>query len=197
MTSPVCSLRLPPRSGFPFLRGRAPRWGTVPGTIFRCAKKLVVVVGVVMREGQALHAGHFRNLHGLIEAAVAPSAPFLQFLSRVLRVMDQQIGAARQLHQPRIDLLAMLDIRANDEHFAVSLNPETIRSAGMVVPLRGNFGWHIADAGEVSAGICNLQELEIGTHAIQLHREIFGLHLDFENLPQICRCLVPAERREA
>ena len=46
------------------------------------------------------------------------------------------------------------------------------------------------------AGISDLQELEIGTHAIQLHREIFGLHLDFENLPQICHCLVPAERQK-
>jgi hypothetical protein len=55
---------------------------------FDALKKLVVVFGVVMREGQALHAGHFRNLHGLIEAAVSPSAPFLQFLGRVLRVMD-------------------------------------------------------------------------------------------------------------
>ena len=52
-------------------------------------KKLVVVFGVVMREGQTLHAGHFRKLHGLIEAAMSPSAPFLQFLGRVLRVMDQ------------------------------------------------------------------------------------------------------------
>ena len=86
-----------------------------PTQFFDALKKLVVVFGVVMREGQALHAGHFRKLHGLIEAAVSPSAPFLQFLSRVLRVMDQQVRAARQLHQPRIDLLAMLDIRANAE----------------------------------------------------------------------------------
>ena len=43
---------------------------------------------VVMREGQTLRAGHFRKLHGLIEAAVSPSAPFLQFLGRVLRVVD-------------------------------------------------------------------------------------------------------------
>src|SRR6476620_12598159 len=98
-----------------------------------------------MREGQALHIGHFRKLHGLIEAAVSPSAPFEQFLGSVLRVMDQQVRAACQLHQLRIDLLAMLDIRANDEHFAVSLNPETIRSSGMVVPLSGNNGWHIAE----------------------------------------------------
>jgi hypothetical protein len=48
---------------------------------FDALKKLVVVFGVVMREGQALHAGHFRKLHGPIEAAVSPSAPFLQFLT--------------------------------------------------------------------------------------------------------------------
>src|SRR5436309_1005208 len=90
----------------------------------------------------------------------------------------------------------MLDIRANDEHFAAPLNPETIRSAGMVVPLSGDYGFHIIDAGEVFAGISDLQELEIGPHVIQLHREIFSLHLDFENLPQIANCLVPAERQE-
>src|SRR6267143_6269085 len=90
----------------------------------------------------------------------------------------------------------MLDIRANDEHFAAPLNPETIRSAGMVVPLGGDYGFHIIDAGEVFAGISDLQELEIGPHVIQLHREIFSLHLDFENLPQIPNCLVPAERQE-
>jgi hypothetical protein len=127
---------------------------------------------------------------------MSPSAPFLQFLGSVLRVMDQQVRIARQLHQPRIDLLAMLDIRANDEHFPISLDPETIRSAGMVVPLSGDYGFHIVDASEVFVGISDLQELEIGPHVIQLHREIFSLHLDFENLPQILNCLVPAERQE-
>src|SRR6266403_1901998 len=90
----------------------------------------------------------------------------------------------------------MLDIRANDEHFAAPLNPETIRSAGMVVPLGGDYGFHIIEGGEVPAGISNLQELEIGPHVIQLHRKIFRLHLDFENLTQIGDCLVPAERQE-
>src|SRR5438132_14053670 len=90
----------------------------------------------------------------------------------------------------------MLDIRANDEHFATSLDPKTICSAGMVVPLRSDHGFHTVDAGEVFAGISDLQELEIGPHVIQLHREIFRLHLDFENLPQIANCLVPAERQE-
>ena len=152
--------------------------------------------GVVMGEGQAFYASHFRKLDGLIEAAMSPSAPFLQFLGRVLRVMDQQVRIARQLHQPRINLLAMLDIGANDKHFPISLDPETIRSAGMVVPLSGDYGFHIVDASEVFAGISDLQELEIGPHVIQLYREIFSLHLDFKNLPQIPNCLIPAERQE-
>ena len=66
----------------------------------------------------------------------------------------------------------------------------------MVVPLSGDYGFHIVDAGEVFAGISDLQELEIGSHVIQLHREIFRLHLDFENLPQIGDCLVAAERQQ-
>jgi len=90
----------------------------------------------------------------------------------------------------------MFDIRANNEHLSVSLDPETIRSSGMVVPLSGNYGVYIVDAGEVFAGISDLQELEIGPHVIQLDREICRLHLDFENLPQIANCLAPAERQE-
>src|SRR6266550_1816685 len=90
----------------------------------------------------------------------------------------------------------MLDIRANDEHFAASLDPETVRSARMVVPLSGDYGFHIVDAGEMFAGISDLQELEISSHVIQLDREIFRLHLDFENLPQIADCLIPAECQE-
>ncbi len=63
------------------------------------------------------------------------------------------------------------------------------------MPLSGDHGFHIIDAGEVFASISDLQELEIGPHVIQLHREIFSLHLDFEYLPQIADCLVPAERQ--
>lgn len=90
----------------------------------------------------------------------------------------------------------MLDIRANDQDFPISLDPETTRSAWMVVPLSGDYGFHIVDAGEVFAGIGDLQELEIGSDVIQLYREIFRLHLDFENLPQIADCLIPAERQQ-
>jgi hypothetical protein len=66
----------------------------------------------------------------------------------------------------------------------------------MVVPLSGDYGCHIVDTGEVFGGISDLQELEVGPHVIQLHREIFRLHLDFENLPQIGDCLAPPERQE-
>src|SRR4029453_8102312 len=90
----------------------------------------------------------------------------------------------------------MLEIRANDEHLPISFDPETIRSARMVMPLSGDNGVYIVDGGEVFAGVSDLQELEIGPHVIQLHREIFRLHLDFENLPQITDRLVPAKRQE-
>lgn len=45
--------------------------------LFNAQEKFVVVLGVVMREGQALYPSHFSNLHRLIEAAVSPTAPFL------------------------------------------------------------------------------------------------------------------------
>src|SRR5207244_5387749 len=82
------------------------------------------------------------------------------------------------------------------EDFSISLDPETICSTGMVVPLSGDYGFHTVDAGKVFACVSDLQELEIGPHVIQLHRKIFRLHLDFENLPQIGDCLVPAERQQ-
>src|SRR5256886_12079521 len=110
--------------------------------------------------------------------------------------MHQQDRPARQLDQPRIDLLAMLDIHANGEHPSISLDPETVRSAGMVMSLSGDNGIYIVDASEVFAGISDLQELEIGAHVVQLHREILRLHLDFENLPQIANRLAPPERQE-
>ena len=64
------------------------------------------------------------------------------------------------------------------------------------MPLRSDHGFYIVDAGEVFAGINDLQELEIGAHVIQLYREIFSLHLDLENLPQTPDCLVSAERQQ-
>ena len=35
----ICNLRLPPGSGFPFLRGQPPCWGTVLDIVFRCAEE--------------------------------------------------------------------------------------------------------------------------------------------------------------
>ena len=83
-----CSLSLPLNRDFHSFAGKHRVGEPFLTQFFDALKKIVVVVGVMMREGQAFHVGHFRNLHGLIEAAVSPSAPFLQFLGRVLRVMD-------------------------------------------------------------------------------------------------------------
>ena len=64
------------------------------------------------------------------------------------------------------------------------------------MPLGSNHGFYIIDAAEMFAGIGDLQEFEIGSHAIQLHREIFRLHLDLEDLPQMANRLVSAKREE-
>ncbi len=57
----------------------------------------------------------------------------------------------------------MLNIRANNQHLAVALNPKSIRSTRVVVPLTGDFGLYIVDAGgEVLAGIFDLQKIKIG-----------------------------------
>src|SRR6188474_895739 len=90
----------------------------------------------------------------------------------------------------------MLNVRANDEHSSIAFDPETIRSTGMVVFLRGDHGLHILDGGEVFAGIGDLQELEIGSHLLQLYWEIFRLHLDLEDLPQMTNGLIPGKREE-
>src|SRR2546423_1840421 len=91
----------------------------------------------------------------------------------------------------------MLDICANHKHLATSLDPKAIRSAGMVMPLSGNHSFDIVHGGEMLAGIRDLQELEICPHVFQLDREILGLHLNLENLPQVVDGLIPAERQQS
>src|SRR5690242_4633931 len=87
----------------------------------------------------------------------------------------------------------MLHVCADNEHFPVSLDPETICSTGMIMPLSSDNGFNVVDAGEVLTCIGDLQKLEIGSHVVQLHREIFRLHLYLENLSQICYRLTPAQ----
>ena len=92
-------------------------------------------------------------------------------------------------------LILLLPLELEDQHLAAALNPKTIRSTGVVVPLTSNFGFHIVDTGEVFAGIFDLQKLKLGTHHVQLHRKVLRLHGDLEDFPQIADGLVPAERK--
>ena len=147
-----------------------------------------------MSHGEIFNPGHFRNLHRLIETAMTPSPMRPQFLGRVLRVVHEQIGAAAQLHHPRVDCFAMLDIRANDQHLAVALNPKTIRAARVIVPLTGDSGCHIVVGGEVFARVFDLEKFKLRPHLIQLHRKILRLQRHFKDLPQITNGLTLTER---
>jgi len=88
----------------------------------------------------------------------------------------------------------MLNIRANDKHLALALNPKTVRAARVIVSLGGDFGFHIVDAGEMFAGIFDLHKVKLGPHLIQLHREVLRLQGNLKDLPQIADALVLAKR---
>ena len=148
----------------------------------------------MVSHGELFNPGHFRHLHGLVKTAVAPSAVRSKFLGRVLRVVHQQIGAAAELHYVWVDFFAMLNIRANHQHLAVALNPKPVRPARVIVPLAGDFGFHIVDSGEVFAGILDLQKFKLSPHLVQLHRKVLRLQRHLKNLPEIADGLAPAER---
>src|SRR4030095_8958925 len=90
----------------------------------------------------------------------------------------------------------MLNVRANHEHSSIAFDAETIRSTGMVVFLGGDQGFHIVDAAEVFASLSDFHEFEIASNLFQLHRELFRLHLDLEDLPQMTNGLIAAKREE-
>ena len=149
---------------------------------------------VVVSHDELFDPGHFRYLHGLIETAVTPSPMRAQFLGRVLRVVHQQIGAAAQIHDVRVDLFTMLNIGANDEHLAVAFNPKTIRAAGVIVPLASDGGFRIADRSEMFAGVFDLQKFKLRAHTVQLHGKILRLQGHLKDLTQIANGLALTER---
>ena len=87
----------------------------------------------------------------------------------------------------------MLNIRTNHQHLAVALNPKTVGAARVIVPLTGDGGFHIVDAGEVFAGIFDLQKFKLGAHPVQLHRKVLRLQGHLKDLSQIADGLAPAE----
>ena len=84
----------------------------------------------------------------------------------------------------------MLDIGANDQHLALALDPKSIRSARVIVPLESNFGIHVSDTAEMFARIYDFEKLKLGAHPVQLHGKVLGLHRDLENMPQVANALV-------
>jgi hypothetical protein len=83
----------------------------LPTQFFDALEKLVVVVGIVMREGQLLHAGHFRNLAWRDSKLLCPHPRRFCNSSAVYCASLPNKSAPRANSTSRpIDLLAMLDI---------------------------------------------------------------------------------------
>jgi hypothetical protein len=108
--------------------------------------------------------------------------------------VHQQIRTAAQLHHLPVDFVTMLNIRANNQHLTAVFNSIAIRSARVIVPLTGDFGFYIISGREVLAGIFNFQKFKLRPHMVQLHREVLSLQGDLEDFPQIADGLVPAKR---
>src|ERR1043166_21182 len=83
----------------------------------------------------------------------------------------------------------MPNIGANAQLRTSALEPKTLRAPWMSVPTAGKGGFHIVDAGEMFAGVFDLQKFELSAHAVQLHGKILGLERDLKNLPQITDAL--------
>jgi hypothetical protein len=77
-------------------------------------QELIIVIRIVMGDGQHFRAGHLGHLQRLFVAAVSPSSFGFQFFAGVLRFMDQQISALGKRDDVRVNGVAMLDIRANE-----------------------------------------------------------------------------------
>lgn len=91
----------------------------------------------------------------------------------------------------------MLNIRANDQHLTLALDPTSIRATRMVVPLGGDDRFNIVDACDMCTGIFDLQKFKLGTHLVQLNREVLRLQRDLEDFSQIANSLTSAKREDS
>ena len=108
------SFRLRPRSGFPFLLGQALRWRTVPDTIFRCAEETRRRVLGRDASGPGALRRPSPQLAWLDRSCCVPIRAVSAVPRPCIARHGQQVRTARQLHQSRVDLLAVLNLRAND-----------------------------------------------------------------------------------
>lgn len=162
--------------------------------LLHLAQECIIVIRVVVRDRQHFYTGHFSHLQRLFVAAVPPASPAFQLGAGVLRFVNQQIRALGKLDDVAIDIVAMLDIRANDQNFSLPFHAQAVRAAGMVVPVGGDFGERAMVAVKIFAIFIEVQKFKAGAHAIQSYRKIFRLHCGGKNSSQIRDLTASAER---
>src|SRR5690242_19827439 len=95
--------------------------------------EVVVMAGVVVEQHQLLHLGRIGQAHALLPGGMAPSDVFREFLVGVGRIVDEEIGAAHQLEDQRIErawlVLAVGDVA---QGAAVIFDPIAGRAVWMV-----------------------------------------------------------------
>src|SRR3954469_2066854 len=77
--------------------GNAELRRTDPRRLEEAVDRVVAAAGIVVEQRERPHVGLLRDLQREVDGAVAPVLLLLELLRRVLRVVDEQVGAVAQL----------------------------------------------------------------------------------------------------
>ena len=98
------------------------------------------MIRIVMGNRQLFGAGAFRDCDGLFPTAMAPAFFLLELFRRVLRLVNEKVGASSQLDDSLINGITMFHIRAKHQDFAIDiLDAIAISPTRMVVLRNRNF----------------------------------------------------------
>src|SRR5205807_2065219 len=101
--------------------------------LFDPQQELVIMVRVVVGEGQPLDPRPLGHLDRLLPAAVAPAFLVSQLFRRILGIVNEEISADRKLDDVLINAITVLDIGAEDKDLVSNLNSVRIGPTGMIV----------------------------------------------------------------
>lgn len=149
----------------------------LPAFLLLAQEKSIVVVRVVVKECQPLHACPLCHLNRLLPTAVSPTLFLGQFLGCVLGVVDEQIGVAGQCDYIRVDPpVHVLNVRAVNERRGFFRDAVAV-SFPRVIVLGGE---NVDVARRRESRDLRLPEHHRRSHLFERHGKVVLLHLGLE-----------------
>src|SRR5262249_53349922 len=97
------------------------------------------VVGIVMEQDEALHAGAKRESHGVFHSTVAPAGMFVVFFAVVLGVQNQHVGITDEInHLAVVAAGARFGVRKKTDEAVGRKTTVADAEAGMVGAVRAD-----------------------------------------------------------